>query len=198
MDSAMIMPLFREKIKNLITLTDEEWTIFSCFLKIKKIKKNQCFVEAGKICKELGFIVKGGVRFCNMVEGQEITGYFSFENNFVTALKSYHSEEPCLYDIKTLEDSLFVTISKKNMQVMLNHPLLSCKMERFGRLISEKFNILFEDRLKSFIVKTPEQRYLDLLESGKDIVKRIPVQYIAQFIGITPVSLSRIRKRITT
>jgi hypothetical protein len=45
-------------------------------------------------------------------------------------------------------------------------------------------------------VKTPEERYLDLLETGKDIVKRIPVQYIAQFIGITPVSLSRIRKRI--
>lgn len=153
-------------------------------------------MRVGEICKELGFIFKGSVRFCNMVDGQEITGYFTFENNFVTALKSYLTEVTSLYDIKTLEETIFITISKKNMQTLLADPLLSCKMERFGRLISEKFNILFEDRLKSFIIKTPEERYLDLLEVGQDIVKRIPLQYIAQFLGITPVSLSRIRRRI--
>ncbi|MDN3584649.1 Crp/Fnr family transcriptional regulator [Mucilaginibacter flavus] len=196
MDREVILISYREKIKNFITFNDEEWYAFTGFLKIKKVKKNRCFVEYGKICRELGFIINGAVRFCNVINGQEITGYFSFENSFVTALKSYLAEEPCLYDIKTLEDTIFVTISKKNMEAMLKHPLLSCKMERFGRLISESFNILFEDRIKSFVIKTPEQRYLDLLKSGKDIVKRIPVQYIAQFIGITAVSLSRIRKRI--
>lgn len=196
MDRTLILPLFREKIKNLITLNDEEWYVFMDFLQIKKLKKNECFAEAGKTCKELGFIIKGAVRFCNVVDGKDITGYFCFEDNFVTAIKSYLTEEPCLYDIKTLEDSFFVVISKKNMQAMLVHPLLSCKIERFGRLLSERFNILFEDRLKSFIVKTAEERYRDLMLSGKDIINRVPVQYIAQFIGITPVSLSRIRKRM--
>ncbi|MDV6215473.1 hypothetical protein R1T15_13250 [Mucilaginibacter sp. L3T2-6] len=191
-----IFSLYRENIKNFIVLDDDEWGIFKTFLKIKILKKNEYFVKTAKTCKEMGFIIKGAVRFCNIVDGKEITGYFSFENNFVTALKSYHTEKPSLYDIKTLEETFFVTISKNNMQAMLNHPVLSCKIERFSRLISESFNILFEDRIKSFIVKTPEERYLDLLKSGKDIVKRIPVQYIAQFIGITPVSLSRIRKRI--
>ena len=196
MDRDVILPLFREKINHFITFNDEQWYVFAAFLKIKKLERNECFVETGKICKELGFIVSGAVRFCNIVDGKEVTGYFSFENNFVTALKSYLTGEPSLYDIKTLADTIFVTISKKSMQAMLEHPLLSCKMERFGRLISERFNILFEERLKSFIVKTAEERYCDLLASGKEIVKRIPVQYIAQFIGITPVSLSRIRKRI--
>jgi CRP-like cAMP-binding protein len=196
MQRTAMISLYREKIKNLIIFSDEEWYVFAGFLKVKKLKRNEYFVETGKTCKEIGFIVKGAVRFCNVVDGKEVTGYFSFENNFVTALKSYLTGEPCLYDIKTLEDTFFVTISKKSMQAMMDQPLLACKTERFGRLISEKFNILFEDRLKSFIVKTPEERYLDLLESGKDIVKRIPVQYIAQFIGITPVSLSRIKKRI--
>lgn len=196
MDRDIILPSYREKIKDLITLDDEEWYIFTGFLKIKMVKKNACFVEAGKTCKEMGFIINGAVRFCSVVDGKEITGYFTFENNFVTALKSYFTEEPCLYDIKTLEDTVFVTISRKDMQTLMAHPLLSCKIERFGRLISERFNILFEDRMKSFVVKTPEERYRDLLESGKDIVKRTPVQYIAQFIGVTPVSLSRIKKRI--
>lgn len=196
MDKALILSLYREKIKSLINLSDEEWYVFMDFLKIKKIKKNDCFAEEGKTCKEIGFIIKGAVRYCNVVDGKEITGYFSFENNFVTAIKSYLTEEPCLYNIKTLEDTYFVTISRRNMQAMINIPLLSCKIERFGRLLSESFNILFEDRLKSFVIKTAEERYRELLESGKDIVNRIPVQYIAQFIGITPVSLSRIRKKI--
>ncbi|MDN3656754.1 Crp/Fnr family transcriptional regulator [Ferruginibacter paludis] len=196
MDTTIMLTLYREQIKSLITFNDEEWYAFASFLKVKKLGKNECFVEAGKVCKELAFIIKGAVRFCNSIDGIEITGYFCFENSFVTSIKSYLTGEPCLYDIKALEETFFVSISKENMQAMLLHPLLSCKVERFGRLVSEKFNILFEDRLKSFIVKTPEERYLDLLETGKDIVKRIPVQYIAQFIGITPVSLSRIRKRI--
>lgn len=196
MDRDIILASYREKIKDLITFNEDEWGVFIQFLKIKKLKKNQYFAETGKTCKELGFIVRGAVRFCNVIDGNEITGYFCFENNFVTALKSYLNEEPCLYDIKTLEETLFVTISKKDIEFMFGHPLLSRKIERFGRLISEKFNILFEDRIKSFVVKTPEERYLDLLQSGKHIINRIPVQYIAQFIGITPVSLSRIRKRI--
>ncbi len=195
-DSASVFSLYRENIKNLISFDEEEWYVFMGFLKIKKLKKNECFAEAGKTCKDLGFIINGAVRFCNNVDGKDVTGYFCFENNFVTAIKSYLTAEPSLYDIKTLEETVFVSISRENMLAMSNHPLLSCKIERFGRLISERFNILFEDRLKSFIVKTPEERYRDLLESGNDIINRIPVQYIAQFIGITPVSLSRIRKRV--
>ncbi len=196
MNSADTLSLYREKIKSWIVFNEEEWKVFAGFLKIKKIKKNECFAEAGKTCKELGFIMQGAVRFCSTVDGKEVTGYFSFENNFVTALKSFLLGEPCLYDIKALEDTLFVTLPKENMDAMLDHPLLSYKMERFGRLIGERFNILFEDRIKSFVLKTPEERYLDLLQSGNEIAHRIPVQYMAQFIGITPVSLSRIRKRI--
>lgn len=196
LERAIVLPIYREKIKNYITFNEEEWDVFIDFLNIKKLNKNECFVTTGAICEELGFIFKGSVRYCSIVDGEEITGYFTFENNFVTALKSYLTGEPALYDIKTLEETFFITISKQHMQAMLEHPLLCCKMERLGRLIAERFNILFEDRIKSFIVQSPEERYLDLLESGQAIVQRIPLQYIAQFIGITPVSLSRIRKRI--
>jgi CRP-like cAMP-binding protein len=196
MERPDILSVYREQIRHMITLDEEEWQIFKSFLKVKRLKKNEHLMENGKVCRDLSFIVKGAVRFCSLVDGDEITGYFCFENNFVTALKSYLTGEPCIYDIKALEETILVNISKKARASMLSHSLLSCKIERFGRLVSESFNILFEDRLKSFIVKTPEERYLDLLKCNKDIVQRIPVQYIAQFIGITPVSLSRIKKRI--
>ncbi|MDA9555095.1 Crp/Fnr family transcriptional regulator [Pelobium sp.] len=196
MKKETILPLYREKIKHYITFNEEEWNVFAEYLDLKKLNKNEYFVKTGDICEELGFIFDGSVRYCNMVDGVEITGYFTFKNNFITALKSYLTHEASLYDIVTLEDTTFVTISKKNIQLLLSNPLMACKMERFGRLISEQYNILFEDRIKSFVLQTPEERYIDLLKSGKEIVKNIPLQYIAQFIGITPVSLSRIRKRI--
>ncbi len=82
------------------------------------------------------------------------------------------------------------------MQLLLNHPLLAYKMERFDRLLAEHYLVCFEDRIKLFILKNPEERYLDLLQYGKDVLERMPQHYIAKYIGITPVSLSRIRRRI--
>ncbi|MBY0349010.1 MAG: hypothetical protein K2W79_12185 [Hydrotalea flava] len=82
------------------------------------------------------------------------------------------------------------------MQLLLNYPLLAYKMERFGRLLAEHYLVCFEDRIKLFILKSPEERYLDLLQYEKDVLERIPQHYIAKYIGITPVSLSRIRRRI--
>ncbi|WP_051416566.1 Crp/Fnr family transcriptional regulator [Asinibacterium sp. OR53] len=196
METQSILLTFREKMKDFLTLNEEEWLVFADYISIRELTKNECFARAGKVCRELGFIIQGGLRYCSQVEGKEITGYFCFENSFVTALKSYHTGEPCLYDIRALDKTILVTLTKKNMEALYAHPLLCDKIERFGRLVAENFNLLFEDRLKAFVIKTPEERYLDLLESGKDIINRIPVQYIAQFIGITPVSLSRIRKRI--
>jgi len=82
------------------------------------------------------------------------------------------------------------------MEQMLQNPLLAYKMERFGRLIAEHYLCCYEDRIASFITQSPEERYLQLLQTGKDILQRMPQHYIANFLGITPVSLSRIRKRL--
>jgi len=79
---------------------------------------------------------------------------------------------------------------------MLVDPLIGHKMERFGRLVAEFYLICYEDRMSSFITQTPEERYLSLLATGRDIIQRMPQHYIAHFLGITPVSLSRIRRRI--
>ncbi len=82
------------------------------------------------------------------------------------------------------------------MQQMLAYPLLAYKMERFGRLIAEYYLVCYDNRMVSFITKTPEERYLELLSTGREILQRMPQHYIAHFLGITPVSLSRIRRRI--
>jgi CRP-like cAMP-binding protein len=70
------------------------------------------------------------------------------------------------------------------------------KMERFGRMVAEYLICCYEDRLVSFITQTPEERYRQLLQMQPDLLQRIPQHYVANYLGITPVSLSRIRKRM--
>ena len=82
------------------------------------------------------------------------------------------------------------------MDDMLNNPMLAYKMERFGRMIGEHYLCCYEDRVVSFLTQSPEERYLQLLNTGREILQRMPQHYIAHFLGITPVSLSRIRRRI--
>ena len=74
--------------------------------------------------------------------------------------------------------------------------MLAYKMERFGRLVAEYYLCCYEDRVASFVTQTPEERYLQLLSTGREILQRMPQHYIANFLGITPVSLSRIRRRV--
>lgn len=187
---------FRKGLEKFILFTDAEWELVEDHLNLIHLKKKKHFVEAGKVCNEMGFAVSGSVRYYHIKDGEDITSYFSFENELLGSYKSYLRREPSVYNIQTLEDSLIVTVSYANMQRMLEHQLLGHKIERMYRLIAEYYICCFEERTTSFITQTPEERYLHLLATGREILQRMPQHYIANYLGITPVSLSRIRRRI--
>ncbi|TWI94222.1 CRP-like cAMP-binding protein [Mucilaginibacter frigoritolerans] len=196
MDTSKALEIFRQQLEKYVTFNEAEWIIFIQHLSFQSLKKKKHFAEYGKVCSDIGFIVSGSVRYYVVKDGEEITGYFSFENEYTSSYKSYLTQEPAVNYIQALEDTLLIIISHKNMQLMLNNPMLAYKMERFGRLVAEHYLICYEDRMSSFINKTPEERYIELLENGKEVLQRMPQHYIANFLGITPVSLSRIRRRI--
>jgi CRP-like cAMP-binding protein len=196
MDTLKAISVFREQIKKFVEFDDEEWNAFKEHLGFNSLKKKQNFIEPSEICNDFGFIISGSVRYFYIKDGEEITSYFSFENEFVSSYKSFLTRLPGFNYIQALEDTLLITISYANMQQMLANPLLAYKMERFGRLIAEYYLICYEDRMASFVTQTPEERYLDLLSTGREVLQRMPQHYIAHFLGITPVSLSRIRRRI--
>jgi CRP-like cAMP-binding protein len=187
---------FRKGLETYVIFNEAEWIVFIQHISIKSYKKKQLFAEAGKVCNYFGFVLAGSVRYYHIINGNNITGYFSFENEFVSSYKSFLTGEPGINYIQALEPTQIILISKKDMELVLANPMLAYKMERFGRLIAEHYLICYEDRVTSFITQTPEERYLKLLETGRDILQRMPQHYIANFLGITPVSLSRIRKRI--
>ena len=189
------LTVFREGISRFASFNETEWAGLKPYLKSSILKKKDHFAVHGKICDEIGFIIKGSVRYYHVKDGLEITGYFSFENEFVSSYKSYLTQQPGMSYIQALEPTELIVISYANMQLMLNSPLLAYKMERFGRLVAEHYICCYEERITSFLIQTPEERYMQMLENEGNIMLRVPQHYIANFLGITPVSLSRIRKR---
>jgi CRP-like cAMP-binding protein len=196
METPEALAVFREGISKFIEFDEAEWVVFTQNLDFKSLKKKGYFAQQGLVCNDIGFIVTGSVRYYYVKDGEEITSYFSFEKEWVSSFKSFLTREPAFNYVQALEDSQLIIITYKNMQAMLANPVLAHKMERFGRLVAEFYLICYEDRMASFITKTPEERYLDLLNTGRDIIQRMPQHYIAHFLGVTPVSLSRIRRRI--
>jgi len=186
---------FRSSIAQFITFNEEEWQVFIQHLTFLTIKKKDHFAVEGKVCDEFGFIVSGSMRYYHLKDGTEITGYFSVENELVSSYKSFITRKPGKVYIQALVKTELILITYPNMQLMLNNPLLAYKMERFGRLIAEYCVCCYEDRITAFITQTPGERYLEMVEKESHILLRIPQHYIANYLGITPVSLSRIRKR---
>lgn len=179
-----------------MSFTEAEWLIFCNYLHIKSVRKRRLFVSQGKWCNEVGFILNGSFRFFFVKDGIEISNYFCFQNEFISSYRSFLKHEPSLINIEAMEDSLLICFSHASLQELLNDERIMLKMERFGRKIAEYLICCYEERVVSFVTQTPEERYRLLLESGNDLLQKIPQHYVANYLGITAVSLSRIRKRV--
>lgn len=199
MDTQMekYLPAFRQQMDKWVIFNDEEWAIITKYLNFKSLHKKEHFTRAGDICKELGFIVLGSVRLYHDVkDGEEKTSYFSLNNEFICSYKSFIKQEPGFSSIQALEDTLLITFNHSDLQHLLNNPVTAYKMERFCRLIAEHLICCYEDRVQAFVTQSPEERYAALLNGNTRMLQYIPQHYLANYLGITAVSLSRIRKRI--
>ncbi|MBC7828948.1 MAG: Crp/Fnr family transcriptional regulator [Chitinophagaceae bacterium] len=194
--SSLQLQIFRKNLEPFVVFSDEEWILFCNRLHLRRIKKKMKFAAHGKICNEVGFILNGSFRFFFVKDGIEISNYFSFQNEFISSYRSFLKREPSLINIEAMEDSQIIYFSYTSLQELLKDERVVLKMERFGRMIAEYLICCYEERVVSFVTQTPEERYRLLLESGDDLLQRIPQYYLANYLGITPVSLSRIRKRI--
>jgi len=190
------LPAFRQQMGRWVILNDEEWGIFFSYLKLKMLRKREHFTRSGEVCRELAFILSGSLRLYHVKDGAEITGYFSLNNEFISSYKSFLKQEPGIPYIQALEDVVLITIDHPALLQLWDHPITAHKMERFGRLIAEELVFCYEDRLEAFVTQTPEERYASILNNNPRILQHIPQHYLANYLGITPTSLSRIRKRI--
>jgi hypothetical protein len=187
---------FRTALKRFVDFTDTEWQLFTGHLYRRSLNKKDVFVFADKVCDEIGFILKGSLRFYFVKDGIELSNYFCFENELISSYRSFLKGVPGGITIEAMEKSALICFSHASLQQLLSDENTAFKMERFGRTIAEYLICCYEERVFSFVTQTPEERYLQLLEQQPKFIQLIPQHYLANYLGITPVSLSRIRKRI--
>jgi CRP/FNR family transcriptional regulator, anaerobic regulatory protein len=185
------LQLFFQKF---IALSTEELQIIGQLAQPKKLKKGEFLAEAGKICRNMAFIEKGMMRNFYLVEGNEITRYVSLENNFLTAFGSFIRQEPSQEYVQALEPCQLHLLSYDNLQNLYQ---TLPKMNNLVRLVMENEYYCMEKRVFEMIALTAEQRYEILLKERPDLIQRVPLQYLASMLGISPETLSRIRKKIT-
>jgi len=190
------LPAFQEQMARLVVFNDEEWAVFSRHVYLKKLRKKEHFAIDGEICEDMGFVISGSLRFYYIKDGEEITGYYSPNNRFISSYKSFIRRKPSSLAIQAVEDSLLINLNYQSLQQLLDNPVTGLKMERFCRLIAEELIDCYEDRMQAFITLSPEERYTDLLSDKPCLLKEMPQHYLANYLGITATSLSRIRKRI--
>jgi CRP-like cAMP-binding protein len=162
--------------------------------KFKKhtIKKNDYLLREGNTCKDVVFVQTGCLRLYYILNDVEVSVWFAFNESSAIEIYSFISEKPSNYFIQAVEDSEILFIPKKDLaRLYKTHPKTQEMMRKFWEDVI--LNLL--ERFTALQRDSAEQRYYDLLAKPA-YLQKIPQKYLASFIGITPSSLSRIRKNI--
>lgn len=155
-----------------------------------KIKKNTILQPIGHTCKTIYFINKGLARIYYFKEDIDITEFFAFENSIVVRAESLFTNKPSRKAIQVLENSELIAIHATELFKLYDK---FPEIERLFRLIFESAYVETVNRIESIQFYTAEERYNSLLKQSSDVIKRVPLKHIASYLGITPISLSRIR-----
>jgi CRP-like cAMP-binding protein len=169
-----------------------EWEKFRHLFKREEMPAKTILLEEGQTSERMFYIEKGCVRLSFNKDGKDITFQFFFEGEGVSSAESFRNDEPSLFSIETLEPCILHTLNKRDyFNIIESSPLIKQELEQqiFQRLMY--YQKLFLSRIKN----SPEERYNELLKLSPHILQRVPQHYIASFLGITSVSLSRIRNR---
>ncbi|RNI28713.1 Crp/Fnr family transcriptional regulator [Rufibacter latericius] len=178
-----------------INMPAQDLALIDVYFKPVQLRKKAFLWRAGEICPVIGFLSQGAIRHFFCKDGEEKTCGISLENMFFTDYDSFYNRLPTISNSQALEDSLVLTITKPNLESLYQESPL---FESLGRLMAEKSAQAASARAASLTSDKPEERYLTLLEQNPQLFRRVPQKYIASMLGISPESLSRIRKRILT
>lgn len=158
----------------------------------KEVPSKTILLQEGEISTHFYFIKKGCLRIWFNKDGKDITFQFFFEGQGVASIDSLLSSQPGMFTIESIEPSVLIILSKDNFEQLLHiYPELK---DGFQKILFQRFRN-YASLFLSMIKDTPRERYEDLIRNHPEIIKRVPQHYIASYLGITPISLSRIRNR---
>ena len=189
--------IYKEKLRSFLNyavpISDEEWNLFDQRLVITKFHKGDLILMAGDTEKYIYFLLEGVSRIFYLKDDTEYTLRFNFPISVFNSYTSYISQSPSLVSVEALTDIVCFKMSYTKMQSLYEESKIA---ERIGRKMIEMLYVQRELKEIQIHTKTAEDFYREMLEKNRDLIQHIPQKYIASYLGITPESLSRIRKKI--
>ncbi|MGF7024999.1 MULTISPECIES: Crp/Fnr family transcriptional regulator [Sphingobacterium] len=182
-----------EQFRIKFQLDDDKWNEYiDCFHRIE-VPAKTILLKEGEVSKKMFLIEKGGIRAWFNNNGKDITCQFFFENETVGSIESFRKNIPSQTTIETIEPSILWWIHKTDLNRIVEEIKEIPQLR--DMLIDKVFERTF-DYMKYFfsmVKNTPQERYINLLKERPEIIKRVPQHYIASYLGISSVHLSRIK-----
>ncbi|MDN5396337.1 MAG: Crp/Fnr family transcriptional regulator [Chryseobacterium sp.] len=175
--------------------SENEISDFLQLFEVRKVHKNEFFVQEGDRCREIAFIVSGIFRsYYISDEGKDMTYCFRFPNQLMASYSSFISDSPSRENMQAITDAHLMVLKKDAIDQFIKMDL---NWTRFLKMIAEQEYLELEERFFQLQRDSAAQRYAYLLGNQPDYVQKIPLQYLASYLGITQRHLSRIRKEVT-
>lgn len=181
-------------LRRIAPISDDEYEESKRKFEEIHLKKGDFFVKQGRICKQIAFIDSGSFRtYYTNEKAEEVTACFRTEMSIVSSYKSFILQEPSLLSIEALEDSKLMVINHDDLQRLYS---TSMTWLNIGRLMAEMEYINMEDYASVLNNESAKEKYLRLLKEQPEVVKKVSLENIASYLGVTRRTLSRIRREI--
>ena len=188
-----MLQLLKKYFLEVLPFSTSELSLLDEVVEVRVLRKNQLLLKHNSICNFVAFIAAGTIRHFHVKDGIERTCDISVERNWVTDFTSFNELTPGKINLQAMEETTVILIKKDDLVHLYKQ---SSRFESFGRLMAEQVAQRATDIAMSLSADKPEARFKNLLATQPDLFLRLPQKYIANFLGILPESLSRIKQRI--
>lgn len=187
--------MLEQYIQTYFGIPNKSLQIIASLFEEENLSKEHYFTKAGQYCQKLSFVKEGYVRSYLETDRKEVTQWISGPNHFLADLRSLTFRLPARWNVQALTDCQLFTISSENYRKI--HQFVP-EWEKLEKNFIAKCFLTLEERVFSFLSMTAEERYLALHQQDAQLFNQVPLHYLASMLGMTPETLSRIRKKLTS
>lgn len=185
-----------EQLRKKFGINDSQFSEFSNYFKKLEVPAKTTLLEEGEIANRIFFIEKGCIRVWFNSDGKALTTQFFFENETVASIESFKKQVPSLFYIETIEPCKIWYIDKQDLEIIQQQ--LEKTLDLKNELIDYLFERLFHymHHFLSFLSDPPLKRYEALIKNKPMVIKRVPQHYVASYLGVSSVHLSRVKSQL--